>query len=622
MVERIMDNLKRNQILIGSTNIEYLQMVLAKVLDLIEKNEKKFSEIKEELSRKIDYEDISNEIIKKNNEFKEMYLIKERSENFAGGIYNIQNEKSKESDEYSNKMSQDLEGKISENFKKLSENLQSQLMANSTSINKLNDSISEISNKQDDFVSELAVLKEIFRDLDINNFNDILKKVDKLENDVETIGNSISSVHEHISVIHKQMQDKNDKLNLNFNRTISSPTKQVGNIHEKLTYDPMLGEELSTSDMSATNLAKLNLTDNRNSGRLDNTNYALTSIREEVENISQAMIHADHTVQQFNRAIYDCQSQLSNMGDEILTRFMKIEPFVKWIGTNIHDLWVNFEQSSVCLAHLASSTQKSIEELFNFAVSSSNISLQKTYGLEEIAIESSSIKDQLHEKRANIDFEEHYSALKPVFKQEWNTQIVIKPLQDIPEFRANMKLHPTSTAEESDDTKSTPSTVYRDEPKIMITLEEIMVKLDQIEKKLPIFTDKVSEIVNLISSKIDRKIDTADADRIFEKIHRMINRVKHDIDNQISQSTASVSTSSSMSNLNTLKSSKTITTIDSSTVERIPFVQGIKIENSKPRSISRPRTANSFSTKRWGNALIHGSSYAKILASDHVKEPN
>ena len=93
-------------------------------------------------------------------------------------------------------------------------------------------------------------------------------------------------------------------------------------------------------------------------------------------------------------------------------------------------------------------------------------------------IESSNVQNNLHEKRMNVDFEKQMVGLRPVFKKRWKTNIPFEGPKEVPSFKPTITPFRPSVLVE----------MRKEDPMLMMTLEEMRVKMNKFESKLPKFT--------------------------------------------------------------------------------------------------------------------------------------
>ena len=135
--------------------------------------------------------------------------------------------------------------------------------------------------------------------------------------------------------------------------------------------------------------------------------------------------------------------------------------------------------------------------------------------LDEVIIESSNVQDNLHEKRMNVDFEKQMVGLRPVFKKRWKTNIPFEGPKEVPFFKPTITpFRPSALVE-----------MRKEDPMLMMTLEEMRVKMNKFEQKLPKFTSEVQEYLKQTGALVDTKMDSSEADRLFEKVHRSIHQL-------------------------------------------------------------------------------------------------
>ena len=526
----ISESFRKRTMVKAAVGMDVLQNVLNNICDILKRHEDLIAKNAEKIELKVQQSDFDNEMQKKDEEIANLNnLINQMKEDFDQKIHDI-GENIEPMKARTEEVSNTLTEKIDSIHKDLGDQIQTHHMINSTAVAKLNTGLNDCRNYMGTMNNELQEIKSVLKEAGLTSVNALIEKMDSYDEKFDAITKSISNVHgsidDAVGAVYEKLSGTTQKMGQEIHRM----SKQLDDIQVQFMADPKFTQPPSLENTSPEDLTPLVLAVHRDTRRLDGVDKQISAVRIECENVASAMENAQLVLQKFNHNIYDFQCQLDGTRNEILTRFQYLEPFVKWVGANVKDIWSFIQQVGASAAHVASNASRAQDDLFNLINSISTRPLPPIHSLDEALIESSNVQDQLHEKRMNVDFEKQYTNIRPVFKKKWKTQIPTEMPGEIPSFKKTME---TTNIPGVTDVASGPRFGgfggSREDPMLMITLEEIRVKTNKFEQKLPSFIKEVDEMISNIEAKVETKMDISDADRITAKIQKTLKKLQQEI---------------------------------------------------------------------------------------------
>lgn len=532
MADELENTIQKRQLISTMMGCDCLQSVLNKICDFLQKHEDKIYSLQDKIEKKLEIEDFN----KKVEEFNQMHAQ----------IHEIITQNKTEFDDYSAKTTKLIEDltakeekdqiavmdKIDEAHKALQEQIQAQHLISTTGITKLNQSITELRTFQTSINNDVQEMRELLKQTGISTINIMMERLDQNDDKFEAFNTTIGNIQDRIENLGQTIEHDIEEYKHKSTQDITRISRQLDDIQTQFMTNDKLNAPISLDDINEADITPLILAVHRDTRRLDGVDQQISSVRLECENISSAMENAQVALQKFNHQIYDFQCQLDGTRNEILSRFQLLEPFFKWIGSNVRDLWSFMQQIGASTFHVASSSLRAQDDLYNLVSTISTRPLPPIHSLDEIIIESSSTQDQLHERRMNVDFEKQFGDVKGIFKKRWKTPISKEKPNEIPDFKKTLEPKaPSAFVEKAGVYKRQgPISGVKEDPMLMITLEEIRVKIQKFEQNIPQFTEEVQNIIKNMSTKLDTKMAIADSDRLFETMQHTLSKLQNDMD--------------------------------------------------------------------------------------------
>lgn len=528
MTEDISQVLKKRTMVTASLGMDTLQMVLNTICDVLKRHDNSINEFSQIIVKKVDQTDFDNEVKRNDQRIQEISnLLESTKGQLNEEIFSLR-EKLQFLEKKAEENNKTLTEKIDNSINGINEQVQTQHMIHNTAFSKLNNSLEDCRSNIGNINNDLHEVKDMLKSAGLSSVNAMIDRIDACEGKFSSLTTALSNVHNNIDQTAQAITEKmNAGLN-NLGQEVHRISKQLDEIQTQYMVDPKYSQEPTLENSTNGDVTPLVLAVHRDSRRLDGVDKQISAVRIECENVASAMENAQNILQKFNHTIYDFQCQLDGTRNEILDRFQMIEPFVQWVGLNVRDLWSFIQQVGANSSHIASNASRGQDDLYNLVNSISSRPLPPVHSLDEVLIESSTIQDQLHEKRMNVDFEKQYSNIRPIFRKKWKTQINLEKPKDIPSF------------DKSINTLNTPGLMAiqgigngggggREDPMIMITLEEMRVKFNKFEQKLPSFINEVEEIIKGITAKVETKMSVTETDRLFVKTQKKLRDLESEV---------------------------------------------------------------------------------------------
>ena len=527
------ESLRKRTMVTAAVGMDVLQNVLNNICDILKRHEDLIAKNAEKIEQKVQQSDFDNEMQKKDEEIANLNnIINQMKEDFETKIHDI-GENIEPMKARTEEVNTTLIEKVDSVHKELADQIQTHHMIHSTGISKLNTGLNDCRNYMGTMNNELQEIKSVLKETGLTSVNALIEKIDSYDEKFDAVTKSIANVRNSIDDAVGAVYEKLSGVTQKQGQEIHRMSKQLDDIQMQFMADPKFTEPVSLENTSPEDLTPLVLAVHRDTRRLDGVDKQISAVRIECENVASAMENAQLVLQKFNHNIYDFQCQLDGTRNEILTRFQYLEPFVKWVGANVKDIWSFIQQVGASSSHVASNASRAQEDLFNLINSISTRPLPPIHSLDEALIESSNVQDQLHEKRMNVDFEKQYTNIRPVFKKKWKTQIPTEMPEEIPSFKKTLESTNipgvTDVAGGGGGPRFGGYGGSREDPMVMITLEEIRVKTNKFEQKLPSFIKEVDEMISNIEAKVETKMDIADSDRITAKIQKALKKIQQEI---------------------------------------------------------------------------------------------
>jgi len=615
MIEELLKNIDRRNFYETRFSSESLEAVLCGMCDLIYHQQSQINELRDEIKRRPTFDEFETAISRKSNEVKNLSVRFETSietvENKISSMNLIVDKMNKDSGERIESLKADII-----QYKDITdEQFRSQNLIFNTTVKNISSSTDSTQQTVSFLESQINDFRDLLRGGGIATIESLSERIDQLDQKISSVNEVNMNTQNNFQILNESLNRKQEEIREEFESELHALTRRLDEIQTRFTIDPKFGSaSFNPSSVTDTDLSPLILTVHRDTRRLDGVDEQISSVRLECENVSSAMSNAQNTLQQFNHAIYDFQCQLDQTRSEILTRFQTLQPFFSWVLSSVFEIWNTIHQVSLSNSHIAATTSKGLEDLYNLINSISTRPLPTIHPFDETVIESTSIRDQINEKKQSVDVEKQIVQLRPIYKH-WKTVIPKGELKEIPDFKKTMDPYKPSPLLEYSIDKSKPMVVYKENPLVLNTLEEIRVKTNKFEQSLPQFMNEVHSILQQYSLRIDTKMDTIEVDRLFTKIQSTLKKMQKAIENHSDLQTS----------IKGFKSEESIETLNDTLISTKLSTR--KVDNStnslfsKPPPMHRPRSSLSKrpnSRQKTGQNSPYISPRDGILVSDQL----
>jgi hypothetical protein len=252
----------------------------------------------------------------------------------------------------------------------------------------------------------------------------------------------------------------------------------------------------------------------RDSRRIDHFDEHVSAIRMECENIGSSVVKVHEVLQQFNHTIYDYGLELQKNSSYVDTTFRSVKSVMTTIGTLTSNIFTNLTQLTDVDAHLASSCSSAFDEVVRLMCLMSGRTFHNVHELDAVELEATEVRQNLHTQRYDLD-------MSKVLRKLDFPDIDLSPAPQsakLPEFAKTINITPM--AKDSAD-------ISRD-PFVLLSLEEMRVKMDKYEATISQFVHDVSSDIADMKSHLREKMDVDNVDRLVAKLEFILTKLKEE----------------------------------------------------------------------------------------------
>ncbi|OHS95371.1 hypothetical protein TRFO_38513 [Tritrichomonas foetus] len=271
----------------------------------------------------------------------------------------------------------------------------------------------------------------------------------------------------------------------------------------------------------------------RNTRRIDGMNEQVSNVRIECENISGAVQQSQATLERFHHAIYDNAKDIEDTRNEFKQNLNSVLSFLEILSNNIIDNWDLLLAIAKEHQHLSTSTSNANDIISNIFTSLSTKPVPNINTFDHVAIESQENVECVSSKIISMSLPKHLQNLKNSITKTNENQLRKTAPERVEEYRTKLKqIVPSAIVRNANKIlgSSQPVNTGNNDPMIMSTLEENRSKMQKINNTLELFMKESIYKMNDIIEKLNKKMDSKSADRVFAKIQQTISKIQRNVD--------------------------------------------------------------------------------------------
>jgi predicted nucleic acid-binding Zn-ribbon protein len=261
----------------------------------------------------------------------------------------------------------------------------------------------------------------------------------------------------------------------------------------------------------------------RNTRRLDHFDVNVNTIRAECENVASGLIDIRQVVQKFNHQIYDFGLEVQRNTEHIDMTFRSVKSVLTTLGTLVSTNVTDMSRLGDTAAHLSATANSAVDEIVHLLNLVSGRTFQSVPSLDEVALEATELSTELQTTRAGLDIPK---VLRTLDGCELGP--MARPQEvAVPSFQRKIKR--TKSILLSPERQSVVSESATPESLILLSMEEIRVRIDQAEQMILAATSAVNDDCGSMRHLITEKIDSPSFDRVVKKLEGMLVKVQKDV---------------------------------------------------------------------------------------------
>jgi hypothetical protein len=423
---------------------------------------------------------------------------------------------------------------------------------------------------------ELKALRGVVSKFDAVAIAGLAERLRNVEGDLAKMNCAIEKSRTDFEAKIESRASAEGSMKQTFDESLSALTKRVRLCEDQLSTLPDLEATVVNGDEVTLDLILRTVM--RNSRRVDHFDEDVSSIRIECENIGESVVKVHEALQQFNHTIYDYGLELEKNSSYVDTTFRSVRSVLTTIGTLTSNIVTNLTQLADVDIHLASSCSSAFDEIVRLMTLMTGRTFHNVHELDEVGLEAAEFGQNLHTQRYDLDMSK---VLRKLDFPDMDLSPAPKPAK-LPEFRRTINITPMAGGS---------GDIGRD-PFVLLSLEEMRVKMDKYEAAIRQFVTDVNSDIADMKSRLREKMDVASVDRLVEKLEFILTKLKNQrkvLSKSVSQPSSPLSLTSGI--LPELITSRAHLPPDAQTTT--PSPRNVPVPNSP----HRPQTANPMALK-------------------------
>jgi uncharacterized protein YoxC len=261
----------------------------------------------------------------------------------------------------------------------------------------------------------------------------------------------------------------------------------------------------------------------RDSRRLDGFNELIATTRLECEDIVNAMLELQANMHKFNHNTHDLALEDGRIKTFCLERVGFLQSSIMGIDKQIRDIWSSMVQLAECCSHTASNASSAFAQLQTILNTLTTRQLPLMVDLSDLALECNALRETLFERRTQFEGERerfHHLPLDDSTVSRPIPDVRVKPLERRTVDTQNAIVLPYEDLQEK--VKQKQVTMHGDSM-IQRSVGELRANFREIQGQIEFLNHQFGELAQETGHKLEKKVDDVTMERLFDKIHRMIN---------------------------------------------------------------------------------------------------
>ena len=530
--DRIQNIFKQTRQLVdGSIISTDLNSILSGLCDLINQQNEQIENLKEELSHKLSNDDLAKELENRSSKIDEfenrlMFFQKQAEAQTLG----VKNDLCQFQNTFQEKYGSNFD-RLLEMEKNVNSLLEDYSIIQKNNQQKIETAVNESNENKKTILDKFDKMKDLLDKYGINTIEGIHDRISSIE---EKIDATQKEIHDTRSENLKACDDSKAvaaKVKKSLDDELSYLNEKIAAIQKQNEFMPEMEDIIiSDEEVSLKPLLQVIMRDSR---RLDSFDQQVSSVRNECENVSIAMANSSQAVQKFNHEIYDLGLEVQRSSKHFDKQVDIMKRFLRFVGRTIIDIMTDLTRITEAHSHLANATGFALDEITQVIGSITKNQTNNIPSLDEVTVEASTLNAEMSQKRMNIDISKRINTLDgKLFGSKKDIE-----LNEIPPYEKVLKPFKVSDkVKEALGNQATETPQYYDDSFIISSLEELRVRVNEIEKTLTNVNDSVKVQFENTQDEIKKKMDAGSVDRIVTKMQSSLKRVRGEIEEMRSPS--------------------------------------------------------------------------------------
>lgn len=401
-------------------------------------------------------------------------------------------------------------------------------LQNSKSEEKTKKAVNEVIESNNKITSQFDEIKQLLEKYGLSTIDKLIEKISIVEARLDDNYNQIFEIRADTIKMSEDAKKAEKTMEKSIHDEVFLLNAKIKEMENSIAAAPEIQEMVLTGEELG--LGQILQTVMRDSRRLDSFDQQVSSVRNECENMANGLASFGEAMKQFSHQIFDLGLEIKRTTTGISNEINGIKNFSRYVGKTVYEMLNDMIKMSDAHYHLTSTTTLSLDEITNLLSKIIGRKIQSLSTLDDINIEANSIKDELTQKKVELNMFEHMKSLDgktiEIISEEKLTRKEVPEYEKIMKpFQGSVKLK--EAAEEANKDNSMAKKIQQEtDVLLMITLEDLRVHVNDMEKMLfsmdKTFKDQFDEVQNQLKCKMGIEA----VDRIITKMQNSLRKMQ------------------------------------------------------------------------------------------------
>lgn len=530
----ILSEVERVRNLVGGNVVSAsLDRILIGICDLLSQHQLEIKELRqqlEDLPSKQDIETAMKLTANKVNEVEEKY--NDDHAEFEKAFHSIKREAGNlEKKIQAN--AQQTDQVIQDFMKKTSDEVNGMSLVYTQQSNDLHDRMQKIEESNTQVTTEFGVIRDMIEQLGVSTVQKLGARLENLDTSIATVHDENQTFATELNTIRSDLARRDLSMRKAVERDLALVQASIRELQDAVFVNPgerENGADIKFGDTFSEELMPIVRSVHRNSRRLDGLNQMISGIRLECENVADTMETSQEVLKQFNHCLYDAGLDIQDVKTEFNTKLRFVTDWIKFTAEMSESMWQAISKLQESHEHLAASTSAGLETAENTIATILARRAPVINTLDEAVLESRTNSEGLLKIRSGHDISKNLlsvtNGLSAVYDE---SQLRRTKPQPVPKFEKKMPQFGVSSLVQ-DAIKAPIPVATKNDPMVMLAIEEMRVKTQTLENTIREFTGAVEKRVDTLATEVEAKMGTKEADRVMEKMRRTMEKLQRNVD--------------------------------------------------------------------------------------------